>query len=142
MRRWAETVVWDKMSLWPGAWGSVPDPKHCLGDKRFLRPVRSFHQRDQSAKRYCSQARVPANPGPSARFAGSQLHGFVWPRLGAGVVTKGHPDYALVLGHPTRRADYLRRCGTRLTGSGPKFTCWCCEAAYRVEEGELEPLAR
>src|ERR1700730_964601 len=63
--------------------------------------------------------------------------------VGAGaVVTKGVPGYALVLGNPARHVGWMCRCGTRLLGRGPAFTCASCGTAYREQDGELEPVGQ
>jgi UDP-2-acetamido-3-amino-2,3-dideoxy-glucuronate N-acetyltransferase len=61
--------------------------------------------------------------------------------VGAGaVVTKDIPDYALVVGNPSRVAGWMCECGVKLTG-GPhppsEAICRTCGLQYRVADGGL-----
>ena len=55
--------------------------------------------------------------------------------IGAGaVVACNVPDYALMLGVPTRIAGYVCRCGERLTFQDNAATCQACGRNYEINE--------
>lgn len=62
--------------------------------------------------------------------------------IGAGaVVTCNVPDYALMLGIPTRLAGYVCRCGERLTFQEEKAQCNTCGRKYQMNANlEVEEI--
>jgi len=51
--------------------------------------------------------------------------------VGAGtVVTHDVPDFALVIGNPSRRSGWMCRCGIKLQPNGGKMRCDVCGTAY------------
>lgn len=59
-----------------------------------------------------------------------------WAMIGAGaVVACNVPDYALMLGVPAKRVDWVCRCGQRLFG---KTECEACGRTYRETHHGLE----
>ena len=54
---------------------------------------------------------------------------------GAGsVVTRDVPDYAIVVGNPTRQVGWICVCGNRLEGSG---VCTRCGRNFAEKDGNL-----
>jgi UDP-2-acetamido-3-amino-2,3-dideoxy-glucuronate N-acetyltransferase len=51
--------------------------------------------------------------------------------VGAGtVVTRDVPDFALVIGNPSRRSGWMCRCGVKLRPNGWKMRCEVCATTY------------
>jgi UDP-2-acetamido-3-amino-2,3-dideoxy-glucuronate N-acetyltransferase len=65
--------------------------------------------------------------------------------IGAGaVVTRGVPDYALLVGNPARVTGWMCACGARLaSGERPpaRATCAACSASYVTQDDRLRPVA-
>src|SRR6185295_1147647 len=58
--------------------------------------------------------------------------------IGAGsVVTRDVPDFALVLGNPSRRSGWMCRCGVKLRPNGGRIRCEVCGTAYVLHEDVL-----
>ena len=64
--------------------------------------------------------------------------------VGAGaVVTKDIPDYALVVGNPSRITGWMCSCGVKLAAGAappPQATCQSCGASYTAASGQLIPV--
>src|SRR6266545_1800406 len=58
--------------------------------------------------------------------------------VGAGaVVTHDVPDFALVVGNPGRRTDWICRCGVKLAPEGHRARCEACGARYAITAGVM-----
>jgi UDP-2-acetamido-3-amino-2,3-dideoxy-glucuronate N-acetyltransferase len=64
--------------------------------------------------------------------------------IGAGaVVTRGVPDYALVVGNPGRVAGWMCECGVKLAGGAQPPAhgrCMACGSEYVGEHGSLRRI--
>ena len=61
-----------------------------------------------------------------------------WAFIGAGAVVVGDvPDYALVVGNPSRRIGWMCRCGERLPDDGAPPQCAACGRGYRLQGAGL-----
>jgi len=59
--------------------------------------------------------------------------------IGAGcVVTKNIPDYALVVGNPSKIIGYVCECGNRLEFKNNEATCSYCHKKYEITENRME----
>jgi UDP-2-acetamido-3-amino-2,3-dideoxy-glucuronate N-acetyltransferase len=59
--------------------------------------------------------------------------------VGAGaVVTKEVPDYALMVGNPARRVDWVCKCGEKLKLKKGRYECGCGNT-YKLSKGVLGP---
>jgi UDP-2-acetamido-3-amino-2,3-dideoxy-glucuronate N-acetyltransferase len=60
--------------------------------------------------------------------------------IGAGaVVTKDIPDYALVVGNPSKIIGYVCECGNRLEKNDDKYVCKSCNKEYEMLNQNLCP---
>jgi UDP-2-acetamido-3-amino-2,3-dideoxy-glucuronate N-acetyltransferase len=60
--------------------------------------------------------------------------------IGAGaVVTKDIPDYALVVGNPSKIIGYVCECGNRLEKNDDKYVCKSCNKEYEIINQNLCP---
>jgi len=60
--------------------------------------------------------------------------------IGAGaVVTKDIPDYALVVGNPSKIIGYVCECGNRLEKNDDKYVCKACNKEYEIINQNLCP---
>lgn len=61
--------------------------------------------------------------------------------VGAGaVVTKHVPDYALVVGNPSRIIGYVCKCGEKLKFEDKQATCSACEEKYIIDKEKVEAV--
>lgn len=61
--------------------------------------------------------------------------------VGAGtVVTKNVPDYALVVGVPSKIIGYVCKCGNRLVKNNEQFNCNECNRKYKLNKTNLEEV--
>lgn len=61
--------------------------------------------------------------------------------IGAGcVVTKNIPDYALVVGNPSKIIGYVCECGNRLELINNEAKCNCCHKKYKLTDNELKEI--
>lgn len=59
--------------------------------------------------------------------------------IGAGcVVTKNIPDYALVVGNPSKIIGYVCKCGNRLDFKDNETTCSSCHKKYEMTDNRVE----
>ena len=60
--------------------------------------------------------------------------------IGAGaVVTKDIPDYALVVGNPSKIIGFVCECGNRLEKVEHKYNCNICNKEYDISNGNISP---
>ena len=118
-------------------------PRACTNDLRALRPS------EPDEHTLPTLVREGATIGAGATIGNDLVIGrFAMVGMGA-IVTKGVPDFGLVVGAPARLVGWVCRCGEPFArgpadaiADVPETTCAACGTRWRVEGGRVREVDR